>query len=121
VASERHLQAIKDIPAQSPAGTDCETGSNMAEQAMHRGADFSGALLAWKRRGSQSGVVMTLQIVENADQDNRCHRVKLQLNDRQLRSIARDLVQIAHERGIEVRTRRSLRERIRRLLKAVVN
>ena len=93
----------------------------MAERSVHRGADLSGALLAWKRRGSQSGVIMTLQIVENAEEDGRCHRVKLALSDRQLRSITRDLVQVAHERGIKVHTRRPLYERIRKLLRAVVN
>ena len=88
----------------------------MAQELSHRGADFSGALLAWKRRGSQAGVVMTLQIVETDAADHRFHRVILALDDRQLRYMARDLLQIARERGMEL----PLRERAKRWLKSLI-
>ncbi|WP_214622096.1 hypothetical protein [Sphingobium nicotianae] len=83
---------------------------------------MTGALIGWERRGSRHGVVMTLQIVENAAQyqDHRYHRVSVALNDRQLRSMARDLARAARSRGLDLRARPPLRARIWTRLKSLV-
>jgi len=87
-----------------------------------RGTDISGALIGWARHSSRHGVVMTLQIVQNAAeyQDHRYHRVSMALNDRQLRSLARDLARAARGRGISLRSKPPLRKRIWQRLRRLV-
>lgn len=63
-----------------------------------------------------------MQIVENAKQyqDRRYHRVTMALNDRQLRSLARDLARAALSRGLDLRSRPSLPKRFWLWSKALV-
>ncbi len=63
-----------------------------------------GALIGWKRRGSDHGIVLSLQIAtsfaraESKDFDH----ISLALNDRQLRSLARDLQRAAAQRNMRL-------------------
>lgn len=63
-----------------------------------------GALIGWKRAWSQNGIVLTFQVAEStkAFQERDLRKVALAMNDRQLRSLARDLTRAAEERGIEI-------------------
>jgi hypothetical protein len=94
----------------------------MAEEQTARGSRLSGALIGWERRRSRHGVVMTLQIVENAVQyqDHRYHHVTMALNDRQLRSLARDLARAARSRGLDLRARPPIHKRLWQGLKSLV-
>lgn len=69
---------------------------------------LTGALVGWKRTPSRHGIVLTLQLVDGVDRFKRADydRVDLALNDRQLRSLARDLARAAAERGIELTAKR---------------
>ena len=68
----------------------------------------TGALAGWKRCEGMSGIVLTMQIVESVEayQEQRVAKVQVALNDRQLRSLARDLTRAASERGTELQARR---------------
>ena len=79
----------------------------MAEGQTPRGSEVTGALIGWERKGSRHGIILTMQIVENAAQyqDHRYHRVAVALNDRQLRSMARDLARAARSRGLDLRAK----------------
>jgi hypothetical protein len=94
----------------------------MAGEGKPRGAELTGALIGWERRTSSHGVTVTMQIVENAKQyqDRRYHRVTMALNDRQLRSLARDLARAALSRGLDLRSRPSLPKRFLLWSKALV-
>jgi hypothetical protein len=63
-----------------------------------------GALAGWRRTGTDSGCVLELQLVASK-QDFEARnfiRVDMALNDRQLRSLARDLARAAEERGVRL-------------------
>ena len=64
-----------------------------------------GALLGWKRTRSLHGIVLTMQIAEVGAPipDGNLDKVSVSMNDRQLRSLARDLERAAFERGIQLR------------------
>lgn len=64
----------------------------------------SGALIGWKRNPSEHGIVLSLQTassVENA-RNKQFDTLSLALNDRQLRSLVRDLQRAALERGVQL-------------------
>ncbi len=84
--------------------------------------EISGALIGWERLSTRNGVVMNLQLVETSAQyqDKAYHRVAMALNDRQLRSLARDLIRAAKRRGIDLRARPPLHRRLWIGLKALV-
>ena len=64
----------------------------------------TGALAGWRRRGTDHGCVLELQLASKVADftERRLSRVAVALNDRQLRSLARDLSRAAEERGIEL-------------------
>jgi hypothetical protein len=64
--------------------------------------NLNGALVGWKRGPTDHGIILTLQVASDAsDFTNRDFaQVDLALNERQLRSLARDLSRAAEERGI---------------------
>lgn len=58
----------------------------------------------WRREQSANGIVLTMQIAftrQQADKRN-WEKLPLVLNDRQLRSLTRDLTRAAQERGIRL-------------------
>ncbi len=60
-----------------------------------------GALLGWKRDPSENGTVITLQVLALDPAEGRKPvDVSVALNDRQIRSLARDLQRAADARGI---------------------
>lgn len=67
-------------------------------------SEMLGALIGWKRAESASGIVLTLQLARTSDnvKEGNLTQVHLALNDRQLRSMARDLTRAAAERGVEL-------------------
>jgi len=69
---------------------------------------LTGALVGWKRTPSKYGIVLTLQVVDGVEQYKRAEydKVEVALNDRQLRSLARDLSRAAGERGIPLDSKR---------------
>ncbi len=84
--------------------------------------EISGALIGWERRSTQHGVIMTLQIIESSEQfqGRGYHRVAVALNDRQLRSLARDLARAAERRGIDLRAHPPFHRRLWIGFKALV-
>lgn len=60
--------------------------------------------MGWKRSVSEHGVVLSLQLaLSEADARNKQYdSISLAMNDRQLRSLARDLQRAAEERGIDL-------------------
>lgn len=61
-------------------------------------------LVGWKRDVTEHGIVLTMQVARTAD-DARLRRndkVAIVLNERQLRSFARDLVRASASRGLDV-------------------
>lgn len=68
----------------------------------------SGALAGWKRDRTAHGIVLTLQVAGSAEDYQRraFARVRIAINDRQLRSLVRDLTRAAQEQGIELFARR---------------
>lgn len=86
------------------------------------GKRLTGALIGWERHGSEHGCVVTLQIVENATQfqDRQYHRVSMALNERQLRSLARDLARASQARGIDLHARQTLPHRVMTGIKALL-
>jgi len=87
------------------------------------GADISGALVGWARQSSRHGIVMTLQVVHSAAdyRDHRYHKVSVALNDRQLRSLARDLARAARARGLSLRSKPPWRTRVWLFLRGLVS
>jgi hypothetical protein len=72
-----------------------------------------GALVGWKREPSQNGMIISLQVLDPQTkvEDKQFQRVSLALNDRQLRSLARDLQRAADERGLTLWGGSKLRSR----------
>ncbi|PAX06326.1 hypothetical protein [Sphingomonas lenta] len=66
-----------------------------------------GALAGWKRSEVEHGVVLALQLVRSADayRERDFDVVEVTMNDRQLRSLARDLIRAAHARGLDLHAR----------------
>lgn len=66
------------------------------------------ALAGWKRIHGEHGIVLTLQLVDSVEQYQArdFERVEVALNDRQLRSLARDLARAARTRGVELYPKR---------------
>lgn len=69
----------------------------------------TGALAGWSRHETRHGIVMTLQIATSAEafHQRQFDEVNVVLNERQLRSFARDLARSAKTRGIELTAKRS--------------
>lgn len=65
---------------------------------------IAGALAGWQRTMTNYGCVLTIQIGESEEQfeTHEYQRVLVALNDRQLRSLARDLQRAAETRGIKL-------------------
>ncbi|WEK46183.1 MAG: hypothetical protein P0Y56_14360 [Candidatus Andeanibacterium colombiense] len=68
-----------------------------------------GALAGWKRTTSGHGILLTLQVAKSVAAFNakEFDSVELALNDRQLRSLARDLERAARSRGLDLRPNRT--------------
>jgi hypothetical protein len=64
----------------------------------------AGALAGWRRQSTEHGCVLELQLASNVADfaERNLSRVAIALNERQLRSLARDLSRAAEERGIEL-------------------
>lgn len=94
----------------------------MAEDQKPDGSQLSGALIGWERQRSRHGMILTVQLVENAAQyqDHQYHRVTMALNDRQLRSLARDLARAAQARGLDLRSQLPWRRRMWDRIKALM-
>ena len=86
----------------------------MAQNPTLPGKRLTGALIGWERKGSQHGCVVTLQIIENAAEysDNQYHRVSMALNERQLRSPARDLARASQARCVDLHAREPFPKRV---------
>jgi len=97
------------------------TGNEESEQR-ETGADIAGALVGWARQSSRHGVILTLQLVHNATdyRDHRFHKIAVALNERQLRSLARDLARAARARGISLNAKPPLRTRLWLFLRGLV-
>lgn len=80
------------------------------------GKRMVGALVGWRRSESEHGIVLLMQLAATGDDARNLDfdRVTLALNDRQLRSLARDLQRAADQRGLDLwgRRKRSLLSRI---------
>jgi uncharacterized Ntn-hydrolase superfamily protein len=60
-----------------------------------------GALVGWKRQGSENGTVITLKVqTVGMTSDRQYVDVAIALNDRQIRSLTRDMQRAAAGRGI---------------------
>jgi hypothetical protein len=61
-----------------------------------------GALAGWKREDSDQSCLLTLQVARSSEafRQRDFEIVELAMNDRQLRSLARDLSRAAGERGL---------------------
>jgi len=90
-----------------------ESGQETGQETEAR-AEISGALIGWARQSSRHGIIITLQVVHNASdyKDHRFHTVSVALNERQLRSLARDLARAARSRGLSLRARAPLHRRL---------
>ncbi len=75
-----------------------------------------GALAGWRRASTDHGCLLKLQVAPTvADfSAKQFDTVEIALNDRQLRSLARDLARAASGRGVELHSK-TLRERVRLL------
>ncbi|WP_203310019.1 MULTISPECIES: hypothetical protein [Sphingomonas] len=64
--------------------------------------EMAGALAGWRRNRTRGGTVLTLQIADSAEgfRQGSYTKLHLALNDRQLRSLARDLYRATDEKGI---------------------
>ena len=71
------------------------------------GQRIVGALVGWKRRRSANGIILTVQLAtsEAKAQSRDYDQISFALNDRQIRSLARDMQRVAKERGIQLRAR----------------
>jgi beta-xylosidase len=65
--------------------------------------DAPAILVGWKRDRTPHGYVVTLQLAGSAEDVRRqdYERVSLVVNDRQLRSLTRDLVRALDDRGLD--------------------
>ena len=65
----------------------------------------TGALVGWEREPTAHGIVISLEIMtaRSAEDSSGVVVAQVALNDRQLRSLARDLRRAADERGLELR------------------
>lgn len=65
-------------------------------------SEMAGGLVGWRRNQVPGGTVLTLQVATStqAFHDDDYTRVYLALNDRQLRSLARDLYRATEAKGI---------------------
>lgn len=65
-------------------------------------------LFGWKRDETRHGIVLTVQLATSRSDftERAFEKVSIVMNDRQLRSLARDLARAAHERGLDVFARR---------------
>jgi hypothetical protein len=61
-----------------------------------------GALVGWKRQPTEHGCVLTIQLAASSRDfnDRNFDVVHLSMNERQLRSLARDLARAADDRGL---------------------
>lgn len=68
------------------------------------GNRMAAALIGWKRSLSDHGIILSLQLASSREdaQNREFDSVSLALNDRQLRSLARDLQRAADERGLKL-------------------
>jgi hypothetical protein len=73
-----------------------------------------GALAGWKRAETEQSCLLTLQVARSTEafQLRDFDLVEIAMNDRQLRSLARDLIRAADERGLSLWGRPTLKERI---------
>jgi hypothetical protein len=69
----------------------------------------TGPLIGWRREPSDHGIILVLQVVENREQARRKDftHVNLALNDRQLRSLTRDLIRASESRGLSLASKPS--------------
>jgi|GEM_PF-2365724 hypothetical protein len=69
-----------------------------------------GALAGWRRKITENGCILKMQIAQSAEafKNRAFDSVEIALNDRQLRSLARDLQRVADERGVELWAKRPL-------------
>ncbi|WP_156141152.1 hypothetical protein [Sphingomonas sp. 37zxx] len=67
------------------------------------------SVAGWRRFEGASGIVLRLQLFEGheAFEQRRLDRVDLSLDDRQLRSLARDLVRAVEQRGMALHDKRA--------------
>ncbi len=74
-----------------------------------------GILAGWKRRPGNNGILLTLQVAKDqaAYIEKNLDLVEVALNDRQLRSLARDLERAAASRGITLRPQRTFMRQLR--------
>lgn len=79
--------------------------------------DVYGALAGWKFTPSANGFVITMQIAESVEswKNHDYANVKIALNDRQIRSLARDLDRKVKSRGLVLRPRAAWWKRMFRL------
>ncbi|MEG8018032.1 hypothetical protein C8J46_10226 [Sphingomonas sp. PP-F2F-A104-K0414] len=70
--------------------------------------EVTGALVGWKRVPSSNGIMLTIQVAGTAADyaAGRLTRVSVALNDRQLRSLTRDLGRASTSRGLDLRAPR---------------
>lgn len=63
-----------------------------------------GALIGWRREESEHGIVLRVQLAPSVDavRADRLEAIDITLNDRQLRSLTRDLMRAAHGRGLDL-------------------
>jgi hypothetical protein len=63
-----------------------------------------GALVGWRRTNSTYGVVLRLKVARTAAdyRERNLESVEVALNERQLRSFARDLARATHDRNIHL-------------------
>jgi hypothetical protein len=79
-----------------------------------------GALVGWKRLSADQSCLLTLQVANSAKayREREFDLVELALNQRQLRSLARDLCRAAGEQGVPVWGKPNFWERVSFLLSA---
>lgn len=92
------------------------------QQQQETDAEMSGALIGWARQSSRHGIILTMQVVHTASdyKEHRFHKVSVALNERQLRSLARDLSRAARARGLSLQSRVPMHRRLWRRLKHMV-
>lgn len=66
------------------------------------------AVAGWSRHHGEHGIMLRMQLVDSVAGHRRreFEKVDLVLNDRQLRSLARDLARAAEARGLDLRAKR---------------
>lgn len=75
---------------------------------------ISGGLIGWRRKETAHGCVITLQIAteREAFYNGGAQNVSIALNDRQIRSLTRDLQRLAEHRNIQLWAKPKLFDRI---------